>query len=161
METAREMQTLAPIVVVNGVEYGDYPSVAWDKANNKGVDSIEDAEVVEETPDESDYSMDPYTITRQDMKNIFDDLREKVDNDTHGDVDGYLYEVDYKMFRIEAVHHYRGHEEHGGDSYCGVWEMVGVTDEDRIEVVKVFDEDGIKYPDVMRKLNEYTKITLI
>lgn len=158
METAvRNTQILTPIEIINGVEYGIYPSQMWDKFP---ADNIEDAGVVEETTDESDYSMDPYTITRKDMKNIFDDLREKIDNDTHGDVDGYRYEVDYKMFRIEAIHHYQGHEEHGGDSYCGVWEMVGVVDEDRIEVVKVFDEDGIKYPDVMQKLNEYAKITL-
>lgn len=153
METAvRDIQICTPIEIINGVEYGIYPSKMWDKFP---ADGIEDAEVVEDTTEESDYSMDPYTLTQHDIANIIDELREMIDDDTHGDVDGYRYEVDYKMFRIEAVHHYRGHEECGGDSYCGIWETVGVTDEDRIEVVKVFDEDGIEYPDIMRKFNEY------
>lgn len=159
MEIAREMQTLAPIIVINGVEYGDYPSVAWDKVKpTKDIDDIEDSEMTEGTTNEDKYSMDPYTLTSLDIKNIIDEFRETIEYDSHGDIDGYPYEIDYKMYSIDAIHHYRCHEDRGGDSYCGVWEMVGVVDEDRIEVVKVFDEDGIEYPDMMRKLNEYAKI---
>lgn len=157
METSREMQAFTPIIVVNGVEYGDYPSAVWDKVNNKGIDSVEDAEIIEETDEESSYSMNPYILTQQDVKNIIEELRNTIDKDSHGDVDGYRYELDYKMYGIDAIHHYRGHAECGGDSYCGIWEMVGVVDEDQIEIVAVFDEDGIEYPDVMRKLNEYAK----
>ncbi len=67
MEATREMPKLAPIIVVNGVEYGDYPSDRWDKT------AIEDAEVVEETPEESRYSMDAYILTPLDMKNIIEE----------------------------------------------------------------------------------------
>ncbi len=146
------MPKLAPIIVVNGVEYGDYPSDRWDKT------AIEDAEVVEETPEESRYSMDAYILTPLDMKNIIEEFRDMIDNDSRGDIDGVHYTVPYKAYDIEAIHHYRGHTERGGDSYCGMWETVGVIDEDSIEVVRVFDEDGIEYPNVMRKLNEYTRI---
>lgn len=155
METAvRNTQILTPIEIINGVEYGIYPSQRWDRIP---IDNIEDAEVIEEIKDESKYSMDPYTLTSLDIRNIIEELREVIDNDIYSDVDGHRYETDYKMFRIEAIHRYRGHAEHGGDSYGGIWEMIGVVDEDRIEVVKVFDEDGIEYPDMMRKLNEYAK----
>lgn len=75
------MQALAPIVVVNGVEYGDYPSVAWDKANNKGVDSVEDAEVVEETP--TPQQAKPVHIDRAIYEELADKLKERAF--------GYLY----------------------------------------------------------------------
>lgn len=82
METAvREIQTLSPIVVVNGVEYGDYPSAAWDKANNKGVDSVEDAEVVEETP--MPQQAKPVHIDRAIYEELADKLKERAF--------GYLY----------------------------------------------------------------------
>lgn len=156
METAvRDMRICTtPIEIINGVEYGIYPSKMWNKFP---ADNIEDAEVVEETPEESDYSMDPYTLTQHDIANIIDELREMIDNDSHSDVDGYGYDIDYKMYCIEAVHHYRGHAEHGGDSYDGIWETVGVTDEDRIEIVKVFDKDGIEHLDIIQELNECAK----
>ena len=161
MEAAGEMQSFAPIIVVNGVEYGDYPSAVWDNANNKDVDSVEDAEIIEEISEERECSLGPYLLTQYDIKNIFEELRELIDMDVYGDVDGQQYDLDYKMYRIEAIHHYRGHAERGGDSYCGMWETVGVIDEDSIEVVRVFDEDGIEYPNVMRKLNEYAKNRVI
>lgn len=81
MEAAREMQAFAPIVVVNGVEYGGYPSVAWDKANNKGVDSVEDAEVVEETP--TPQQAKPVHIDRAIYEELADKLKERAF--------GYLY----------------------------------------------------------------------
>lgn len=153
MEAAvSRIKIFTPIEIINGVKYNIYPSKMWDKIPS---DNIEDAEVIEETTEEPDYSMDQYTLTSLDIQNIIDELREVVVNDIYCDVNGRKYEVDYKMFRIEAIHHYREHTERGGDSYGGIWEMIGVTDEDRIEIIKVFDEDGIEYPDMMRKLNEY------
>lgn len=151
MEAAREMLKLAPIVVVNGVEYGDYPSDRWDKT------AIEDAEVVEDTTEESDYSMNPYTLTRYDLEIIHDEFRQMIDKDFRGDIDGVHFTVPYKAYDIEAIHHYKTHEERGGDSYCGVWERVGVVDEDRIEVVKVIDENGNDYPEIVNLLNHYEK----
>lgn len=102
-----------------------------------------------------EYSLDAYTLTQRDIHIIFEELRKTIDHDSRGDVDGELYELDYKAYRIEAVHHYEAHLEQGGDSYCGVWEMVPVVDLDRIEVVRVYDEDGVEYPQLMVQLNDY------
>lgn len=101
--------------------------------------------------------VDPYTVTDLDMRCIFEALRDMVEADSHGDIDGEQYELDYKAYRIEAIHHYECHQERGGDSYCGFWEMVGVTDIDRIEVVRVYDEDGVDYPQLVEQFNEYAK----
>ena len=98
-----------------------------------------------------------YELTDRDLRCIFEELRAAIDADSRGDRDGEHYNLDYKVFRIEARHHYRTHFEQGGDSYCGVWEMVPVVDEDRIEVRRVFDEDGKDYPGYVAKLNEYAR----
>lgn len=103
------------------------------------------------------YSFDVYTLTKYDMKCIFEELRSMIDSDSRGDVDGEQYDIDYKMFRIEAVHHYQCREERGGDSYCGICESYGVIDEDLIEVVRVFDEDGKEYLGWVNQLNHYAK----
>lgn len=104
-----------------------------------------------------EHSLAPYTLTRFDMKCIFEELRDMVEHDSRGDIDGEQYALDYKAFRIESVHHYQCHEERGGDSYCGVCESYGVVDVDRIEVVRVFDEEGRQYPELVAKLNESYK----
>ncbi len=98
---------------------------------------------------------DAYSLTLRDMGFIFDELRKMIDHDSRGDVDGAQYELDYKVYRIEAVHHYQCHDERGGDSYCGVCESYGVIDVDRIQVVRVFDEDGKEYPELLAGLNKY------
>lgn len=98
-----------------------------------------------------------HTLTPLDMRCIFEELRDMVENDSRGDIDGEHYELDYKVYRIETVHHYECHQERGGDSYCGIWEMVPVVDEDRIEVVRIYDEDGIDYPQLVEQLNDYAK----
>lgn len=105
--------------------------------------------------EERPFSLDAYTLTKYDMKCIFEELHSMIDSDSRGDVDGEQYNLDYKMFRIEAVHHYQCHEECGGNSYCGTCESYGVIDEDRIEVVRVFDEDGKEYPELLERLNKY------
>ncbi len=105
--------------------------------------------------EERPFSLDVYTLTKYDMKCIFEELRSMIDSDSRGDVDGEQYDLDFKAYRIEAVHHYRCREESGGDSYCGTCESYGVIDEDRIEVVRVFDEDGREYPQVLAGLNKY------
>lgn len=103
------------------------------------------------------YSFDAYTLTQRDMKIIFEELRDMVEHDSRGDIDGEQYDLDFKAYRIEAVHHYQCHEERGGDSYCGVCESYGVVDVDRIEVVRVFDEDGKDYLGWVNQLNHYAK----
>lgn len=95
-----------------------------------------------------------YSLSERDMRCIFEELRDMGDC---SDKDGERFEVDYKVYRIEAVHRFRIHEERGGDSYCGIWQMVTVVDEDRIEVVRVYDEDGRDYPELVERLNDYAK----
>lgn len=98
-----------------------------------------------------------YMLTSLDKKNIFDNLRETVDTDSHGDEDGRHYQIDYKMYVIEAVHHYEVREEPGGDSYMGIPEPYFVVVRDSIEVVNVTDEDGKSYPAIVPVLNLYAK----
>lgn len=105
--------------------------------------------------EERPVSLDVYTLTKYDMKCIFEELRDMVEHDSRGDIDGEQYDLDFKAYRIEAVHHYQCHEERGGDSYCGTCESYGIIDEDRIEVVRVFDEDGKEYPELLAGLNKY------
>ncbi len=98
-----------------------------------------------------------YTLSERDMRCIFEELRDMVDADSRGDIDGEQYEVDYKVFRIEAVHRYRVHVECGGDSCCGEWEMMPVVDTDSFEVKRVCDEEGTEYPELVARLNENAK----
>lgn len=98
-----------------------------------------------------------YDLNELDMRCIFAELRDQTDCGSRGDIDGEAYEVDYKVYRIEAVHHYRTHLEQGGDSYCGMCESYGVVDEDYFEVRRIFDEDGRDYPGYVAKLNEYAR----
>lgn len=121
-----------------GETYADYPS-----------------QHITGMPDSNAHSLDPYTVTDLDMRCIFEELRDMVEHDSRGDIDGEQYDLDFKAYRIEAVHHYQCHEERGGDSYCGVCESYGVIDVDRIQVVRVFDEDGKEYPALVARLNEY------
>lgn len=102
-------------------------------------------------------SYDAYTLTQRDMGIIFEELHNMVERDSRGDIDGEQYDLDFKVYRIEAVHHYQCHEEWGGDSYCGVCESYEMVDVDRIEVVRVFDEDGKDYPGWVSQLNYYAK----
>ena len=97
-----------------------------------------------------------YSLSELDMRNIFAELRDQLDADSRGDIDGERCELDYKVFRIEAVHHYRYHLEQGGDSYCGVWEMIPVIDEDCFDVRRVYDEQGRDYPELVGRLNNYS-----
>lgn len=97
-----------------------------------------------------------YELNELDMRCIFAELRDQTDCGSRGDIDGEAYEVDYKVYRIEAVHHYRTHLEQGGDSYCGVWEMVPVVDEDCFDVRRVYDEQGRDYPELVGRLNNYS-----
>ena len=98
-----------------------------------------------------------YSLSELDMRNIFAELRDQLDADSRGDIDGERCELDYKVFRIEAVHRYKCHEERGGDSYCGMCESYGVVDEDYFEVRRIFDEDGKDYPGYVAKVNEYAR----
>ena len=99
------------------------------------------------------YNLDAYYLSRFDMRCIFDELRAMIDDDSRGDIDGERYTAEHKVFSIEAVHRYRTHGERGGDSCCGIRESYAEVDEDRIEVVRVYDEDGREYPGYVSKLN--------
>ncbi|MCM1301963.1 MAG: hypothetical protein NC226_09615 [Bacteroides cellulosilyticus] len=123
-----------------GETYADYPS-----------------QHITDMPDGNAHSLDPYTLTDLDMRCIFEKFQHIIEMSCRDDEDGEQFEIDYKVYRIEAVHHYKTHAEEGGDSYCGIWEMVGILDEDRIEIVRIFDEDGIDYRQLVEQLNEYAK----
>lgn len=98
-----------------------------------------------------------YELTARDKKNIFDILRVMVDADSNGDVDGKHYQVDYKVFVIDAIHHYEVREVRGGDSYMGFFESYSVVDRDSFEIAKISDEEGRDYPAKVLVLNQYAK----
>lgn len=124
-----------------GETYADYPS-----------------QYITGMPDNNTHSLDAYTLTQHDMRCIFEELRKTIDHDSRGDVDGERYDINYKSaYTIEAIHHYKAHLERGGDSYCGVWEMVPKIDVDRIKVRRVYDDDGVDYPQLVGHLNDYAK----
>lgn len=98
-----------------------------------------------------------YSLSELDMRNIFGELRELLDTEGRGDIDGERCEVDYKVFRIEALHHFKTRAVPGGDSYCGICEPYVEIDDDRIEVCRVYDDDGIQFPGLVDALNEYAR----
>lgn len=141
--TAPAIQTSEELVDISSTmnqpeEFGDYPSPSINGLEEK-------------------WRAYAYELTARDKKNIFDTLREQVAADPYGDVDGRHYQVDYKMFIIEAIHRYEAHEEQGGDSYMGIYESYSVVDRDSFEVVRITDEDGRSYPAKVQVLNQYAK----
>lgn len=72
--------------------------------------------------------------------------------------DGATFESYLGSYLVTWRHHIKVRYERGGDSYCGVWEMVGRTTDDHIEFIDAIDErDDCPLPGVVAKLNEYAK----
>lgn len=98
-----------------------------------------------------------YELTARDKQNIFDALREQVAKDSHGDVDGQIYTVAYKVYDIRAVHHYEPITEMRYDVNFACYEEVQTGCRDSLEIIKVSDEDGRSYPARVQVLNQYAK----
>lgn len=97
-----------------------------------------------------------YELTEADMKNIFNELRDRAGRTSRGDYDGERLAAECKVYHIEAVRHYSAVEKRGGDRCMGIWETCTDVSE-RFEVVRVTDEEGREYPGQVARLNEYYK----
>lgn len=92
-----------------------------------------------------------------DFKLIFQAIREAIDKDVRGDQDGQIYTVAYKIYDIEAVHHFEPITEMRYDVFSGRYEDVHIGDEESIEIMSVRDINGRAYPGHLTNLRNYAK----
>lgn len=127
------------------------PSQTFDTTPVVNRDDIEDAEIIEETDDNSAI----LTLGEQAMRIIFESIRKEIEQHPRTD---NRYEVEWGQYMIIACHHYESHAEKGGDHYCGVWEQIGVVDRDDIEVIYAYNViDDIEDAAAVKKLNDFYK----
>lgn len=127
------------------------PSRTFDTTSVVNRDEIKDAEIVEETTNNSSI----LTLGEQAMRIIFTSLREAIERQPLPDNE---YELEWGPFLIIARHHYASHAEKGGDHYCGHWEQVEVIDRDDIEVIYAYNViDDIEDAAAVKKLNDFYK----
>ena len=92
-----------------------------------------------------------------DLKLIYHAFREAIRKDRRGDEDGRVYTVAYKIYDIQARHHYMPVYERRYDVFAGCFEEVQTGCEDSIEVINVTDIDGRIWPGHMARLKNYAK----
>ncbi len=92
-----------------------------------------------------------------DLKLIYRAIREAIQKDMRGDEDGRVYSVAYKIYDIQARHHYMPVYERRYDVFAGCFEEVQTGCEDSIEVINVTDIDGRIWPGHMARLKNYAK----
>lgn len=127
------------------------PSQTFDTTPVVNRDEIEEAEIIEETADNSA----ALALGEQAMQIIFKSLRKEIERQPRPDNE---YELDWGPYLIVARHNYESHSERGGDHYCGQWEQVGIIDRDEIEIVYVCNVvDGIEDAAIVKKLNDFYK----
>ena len=85
------------------------------------------------------------------------EIREAMQKDMRGDEDGRVYSVAYKIYDIQARHHYMPVYERRYDVFAGCFEEVQTGCEDSIEVINVTDIDGRIWPGHMARLKNYAK----
>ncbi|MFR9498021.1 MAG: hypothetical protein SNG27_07660 [Rikenellaceae bacterium] len=68
--------------------------------------------------------------------------------------DGDSVEYDFNVYNIQAVREYSSHFEIGGDSYCGVHDLVEVVDVHKIIFTSAWDTiDDCECPTIVSRLN--------
>lgn len=92
-----------------------------------------------------------------DFKLIFQAIREAIDKDVRGDQDGQIYTIAYKIYDIEAVHHFEPITEMRYDVFSGCYEDVHIGDKESIEILNVTDTDGRVRPEQLVRLRNYAK----
>lgn len=105
----------------------------------------------------SKYSLDAWYLSQFDMHSILEELRDKIRCSSRGDIDGEIYTSDYKVYRIEAIHHFRVECEQRYDVNFGEYEPVETDRVDSLEVIRVTDENGKEYHGQRYRLNDYLK----
>lgn len=92
-----------------------------------------------------------------DFKLIFQAIREAIDKDVRGDQDGQIYTIAYKIYDIEAMHHFEPITEMRYDVFSGCYEEVHIGDKESIEILNVTDTDGRVRPEQLIRLRNYAK----
>ena len=109
------------------------------------------------TGQRSTFSQRARTLMEVDLKLIYRAIREAIQKDMRGDEDGRVYSVAYKIYDIQARHHYMPVYERRYDVFAGSFEEVQTGCEDSIEVINVTDIDGRIWPGHMARLKNYAK----
>ena len=109
------------------------------------------------TGQRSTFSQRARTLMEVDLKLIYRAIREAIQKDMRGDEDGRVYSVAYKIYDIQARHHYMPVYERRYDVFAGCFEEVQTGCEDSIEVINVTDIDGRIWPGHMARLKNYAK----
>ena len=109
------------------------------------------------TGQRSTFSQRARTLMEVDLKLIYRAIREAIQKDMRGDEDGLVYSVAYKIYDIQARHHYMPVYERRYDVLAGCFEEVQTGCEDSIEVINVTDIDGRIWPGHMARLKNYAK----
>lgn len=86
------------------------------------------------TGQRSTFSQRARTLMEVDLKLIYRAIREAIQKDMRGDEDGRVYSVAYKIYDIQARHHYMPVYERRYDVFAGCFEEVQTGCEDSIEV---------------------------
>lgn len=92
-----------------------------------------------------------------DLKLIYHAFWEAIRKDHRGDEDGRVYTVAYKIYDIEAVHHFEPITEMRYDVFSGRYEDVHIGDEESIEIMSVRDINGRAYPGHLTNLRNYAE----
>lgn len=84
------------------------------------------------TGQRSPFSQRAKTLMEVDLKLIYRAIREAIQKDMRGDEDGRVYSVAYKIYDIQARHHYMPVYERRYDVFAGCFEEVQTGCEDSI-----------------------------
>lgn len=95
-----------PLIIVDGVEYGNYPSQKWDE-NPSQVDRVEEAEIIEETPGQQTKAV--LRIERRIYQALADELCDRIDGRDYISSEVIEVEDDCKTYQlfISAAIYYR------------------------------------------------------
>lgn len=110
-----------------------------------------------ETDLHSKYTLAAWYLSQFDMQSILGELRDEIKSSSRGDIDGEIYTTDYKVYHIEAIHHFRTECEQRYDVHFGEYEPVDTKRIESLEVIRVTDENGKEYLGQRFRLNDYFK----
>lgn len=100
-----------------------------------------------------------YPLMGEQAKRIlFNHIWETINSSSRSDIDGEHYDIEWGYYTVTVEHHYECHDEVGGDSYCGIPEIISVKDVNAIEIVEVWDDKNETFDNILRDLlNEFGK----
>lgn len=99
-----------------------------------------------------------FCLREKSLDLFFRDMRQQIESDLRGDVDGEKYIGYLGTWKITVRHNYKVSEERGGDHHHGIWETIPVVEVDEMEVLSAYDEQYMQnLPGLRWKLNAFNK----